>query len=794
MLGFFRKYQRYFFLLVTIVIVISFSFFGTYNAIPGGGARDQIAFVAVDGTEVSRSELDQLVMFIGTDAEDKLLFGGIWGPNFLNDGVIKKDFLHSGLAEQLAGQYSGDIEQDLIARREKEKRYTLYSHPQAQFLNVTSAWNYLAPDVKISYEALKNGNKDVDQSFHDRVQLFLAEKKFPAPLLRQVILYQQQQYSWLTPDPNLERHDFSLFGYHTTEDWFGPRFLRIVGEFIINASIVAEQRGYQVSRSDALADLIQNSETSYKQVISNPNLGVANSSEYFNEQLHRMQLDKNSAATLWKKVMLCRRMFHDAGNSVFVDPLLFQKYNEYAMETVEGDLYRLPPEFRLDNTRDLQKFQIYLNAVSRKQKSEKNLLALPTEFYSVTEITKNNPELVQKRYILEVANYDKNALQIKVGLKQTWNWEVEDQNWEKLQKHFGDLGNKKAPTRDERFAVLDQLDDKTRRKVDEFAREAIVESHPEWLEQSLKDAESQTMTVSLRLKGGKSPFVGLKNNQELMKLLDQAKLGEQDPALTQYTSDGQHFYRILVKDRSPDFEILTFGEAQQEGSLDAMLDKKLETYYSEIREMHPREFQKEDKSWKAFADVKIEVGDLYFSEILKAVHNQYTAANTDKQSPAAFIGDISASLRFYPYFKDFLGKANTDQNGFKSYLKPSTPIETDNLLPRQPLEDQWKLEKTAYQSERGKQGSEIDLLEAFEMKPATWSSIQSPANGDMHLFYLTHQGNDATMKSLSDRISAARDLLSDEAQKNLMESLLHEIKDKKSISLDYLNQGTEMEG
>ncbi len=33
MLAFFRKYQRYFFLVITIVIVISFSFFGTYSTL-----------------------------------------------------------------------------------------------------------------------------------------------------------------------------------------------------------------------------------------------------------------------------------------------------------------------------------------------------------------------------------------------------------------------------------------------------------------------------------------------------------------------------------------------------------------------------------------------------------------------------------------------------------------------------------------------------------------------------------------------------------------------------------------
>jgi hypothetical protein len=56
MLEFFRKYQRYFFILITIVIVISFSFFGTYSTLSNGSFREQIAFTTVDGTDITRHE------------------------------------------------------------------------------------------------------------------------------------------------------------------------------------------------------------------------------------------------------------------------------------------------------------------------------------------------------------------------------------------------------------------------------------------------------------------------------------------------------------------------------------------------------------------------------------------------------------------------------------------------------------------------------------------------------------------------------------------------------------------
>lgn len=122
MLEFFRRYQRYFYLVITIVTIISFSFFGTYSTLNSSNAwREQIAFTAINGKEVTRYDVDEMAIFLATDSEDKLLFGGMWGPNFLNDGVIRKDFLETGLAQELIAYYQGDLEEELQKKLEKEK-------------------------------------------------------------------------------------------------------------------------------------------------------------------------------------------------------------------------------------------------------------------------------------------------------------------------------------------------------------------------------------------------------------------------------------------------------------------------------------------------------------------------------------------------------------------------------------------------------------------------------------------------------------------------------------------------
>jgi GcvH upstream region-like protein len=779
MLAFFRKYQRYFFIAITIVIVISFSFFGTYSTLTNTAGHEQTAFTAMDGTKISAAELDQLALFIGTDADDKMLFGGMWGPNFLNDGVIKKEFFQSGLAEILATAYAPDIESDLVIRSEKERKYSLYVHPQAKFVSVEAAWNYLEPDIKTQYEELRSHTNPISsEALKSRMKLYLAEKKLPAPLLRQVLLYQQQQYGWLNPDPNIERMDFSLFGYHTIEDWFGPRFVKLIAEFIINASIMAEQKGYQVSKSEALADLLYNSETSYKQMLNSPNLGVANSSEFFHEQLRRMQLSQNQAADIWRKVLLFRRWFNDVGSSVFVDPLMFEKFDEVAAEKAIGNLYQLPEEFRLSSFNDLQRLEVYFAAIGKQD--EKSPLALPKSTYSIQDMVKNTPELIQKRYLIEIANVDKSTLQAKVGLKDTWNWEVDDANWAALQKQFVDLGSQNALTRAERFSVLDALDSKSRAKIDAFARKAIVDIHPEWIDQALSHADMQPMLLRLNLKGKNSPLQGLKDPGALMKLLDEAKLGEQDETLAKQTFDGDMYYRIIVKERTPDFEIATFAESLQNGSIDELLNKKLEAYYQEVREKQPTDFQKEDKTWKPFQEVKAKVAELYYATVLKTLRSVYRELNPNSKD---VLDDIASSLRFYPYMKSFLTAGKKDSNQIASYLQPLKISEsTQSLSPRASIEDQWKLVMNPYEAERGSEVAEINLTEAFKMPSDSWSSIQTPPNGDLSIFYLKSKEAVKNSAGVDQKISAARKQIADEAKRILMANVVKEIKDKGAIS------------
>lgn len=793
MLSFLRKYQQYFFVVITIVIIISFSFFGTYSTLSTDYPHEQTVFTAVDGTDVKRQEIDELSMFISTDMQDKLILGGIWGPNFLNDGVIRKTFLETGMGFILAMNYPQDLLTDLRPRSEKEKRYVLYSNPQASFINVESAWNYFAPDMKYSYDLVHNSHNPIDaEAFAGRITLFLQEKQFSAPLLKQVMRYQERQQSWVTPDPNLDYYDFSLFGYHTVEDWFGPRFVRLVAQFILNSSKVAEQKGYKVTKEEALADLMQHATTSYQQNMNNPNLGVANQKQYFDEQLRRMNMDQTKAVKIWRDIMLFRRLFNDVGNAVFVDPFSVEKIQAYTKKGVLGQIYELPVELRLNNYLSMQKLQTYLNAVAKPGQTETNFLMPPTTFLSVDEVAKKFPELIQHRYILEIAEISKNSLQTKVGVKETWSWEVDDKNWDVLRKKFPDLASKKGGTREERFAALESLDEKTRNLVDAFARSAIVDTHPEWIDQGLEKASAKTNELSILEKGGKTSFAGSEKRMEIIQLLDTASLKDQtmnDSAkkLLKYSPDQATFYRIAVVQRAPGREIVTFAEANAQGVLDPLLEKELEAYYVKIRGTDSSQYQKSDGTWKPLADVRDLVADHYFEKIRKAIEKDYTAAIAPQQPPTIFLEDFLASIRFYSYMRTARDSLNKDPKGLQKWVIAKAEEAPQDLVKRGSLADQWKLIQTPYQATRSNLNNELNTQEIFSLNEGAWSHVHTPGNGDLNFFHLEKHDIYKDREGM-DKIAQLYQVASTDAQRIYMQKLLYQFKDKKALSLDYMNK------
>lgn len=782
MLQIFRTYQKYIYLVVTVVIIISFSFFGTYSAFDSVAYKDdKVAFTAVDGTAVSQREVGEMALFLGTDREDKRLFGGVWGPNFLNDGVLVKDFFQTGLAEILVKEYADVVREDLQKQLLVEKRYEPYEHPQVPFLSAKGVWSYVAPEINASLEELKKASDATSkEAFRARVSLFLGQKTLPPPVLREVLRNQEQQQSWIPADPELDRTDLFLFGYRFLEDWFGPRFVRLSAQFIINAAKIAESRGYSVSEDEALASLVYAARTSFEESKGSP--GVRSSDEYFREQLRRMGISQNVAVKVWRRVMLFRRLFYDFGDSTFVDPFSYKQYLDVAQEFVKGDFYRLPKSLRLENFRDLQELQTYLDLVG-----DSSELTFPRTFLSVEKVKSLEPELIKKRYLVDLSHVEKRHLEGRVGVKEALQWELEASNWEELKQEFPVLGTKNGEDRELRLSILESLDNQTRSMMDAFVRNRISTLHPEWIDQDLEIVVSERTELVFDGNGNTVSLETGNAAQDLQQQLDRE--GE----VARWSGDEKNFYRIQVVDQSPGEEILTFAEAKESGILRRLVKKNLQKHYELIREEQGDEFKKADGSWKDLDEVEHEVAKDYYSPLLESLEQVYKEVVNPKVVVEEPTPHLLAAYRCYPYVQQARAEIMNNPESTEWHREEDSSSEDQTRLTSSlMLDEQWKLVSSEQRLERGDRSNFLfDVSELFSLSSGSWSELHVPVNGDITFFHLSERGVDDYAVLLAEKVGEVHHRLSDEAKRVLMEHLLLEIKAKRAISLDYLNRDVQ---
>lgn len=464
MLEFLRKYQRFFFGLVTVVITASLFFFGT-----GAGGeeilerKDRVIGHAIDGSPIGLLEVEKIARFLDLDRSQ---------GNVLNDGVLLKDFLETGLADLLVKAYFDPLKEGVAARLERVRRYKPYSHPMAAQLSAKEIWKRFLPSLHRELETLQAEKEATPETFTRLFHLYREQNRLPPESLRRMLQFHQQQLSWLHPDPRLNTDDFSLFGFHTATDWFGRDFLHLAAQFILNGAAAASEKGYQVTSAEAKGDLLNQFQE------GKPGFN-------FHQYLRMLGFQEKDAVDVWQKILLFRRYFHDVGQSVFVDQLALRHLSEFADETAVIQKYEWPSALQVKNLLELIELQIYLKAVA---KDSKNSLSLPKELLNATEVAGNRPELVQTVYRVQGAEISKSEIGLRASMKEVWNWQLDAENWKTLRKEFSALPTGK--TREERFQGLKSLSPAEKVKVDLFARKALVDLNRDWIEDAIQSAQT----------------------------------------------------------------------------------------------------------------------------------------------------------------------------------------------------------------------------------------------------------------------------------------------------------------
>jgi hypothetical protein len=721
MINFLRKHQKKFLIVVSVVIITSFTFFGVATPMQLREKIDKEIGKDLEGYPITERELNGMVEFLTLPSS-----------TILSQGLIE-----SGLMAMLAEKHFSHIQEDFKQKLDKAKKFTLYSHPQAPFLNALNVWNTYTPKIPKHLDAIKQGDVN-EKTFIDYCHLYTEQMKFPPQLLMRILQYQQKQYSWIYPDHNLNDYTkMTLFGADSFEQWFGPKLTTLVAKFFFQAANIAQSKGFQVSIQEARQDLLQKCLESL-QISSYPD-SKTTPTELLRSRLQMLGLDETEAVKIWRKALLAKRLFATIEQGILVDPLIYNQFSSFANEKATIQTYQFPKELQIHDFQSLLKFFYYLQAVT-PEIQQKNTL-LPKVFLSAAEVEQNNPHLVFSHYTLEFAQVTKEEIANLITLKETWNYELSDDGWEKLSSLYPIL------IKDgERLKILEGLTPTLRQKVDKSARDLLIDDHPEWIESALEKATLQKITIDIPSEGKvSSPFQDMADTTKLKEFLENIPLEKQSPL---FTTDNKTFYKIIVLSKSDCKKIMTFKQALSSGCLEDLLKKKLDLYYQKIRKKSPKAFQEKDGSWKPFATVADKLGFfLFFSD---SITKNETQTYDDYASE---------------YLMHWMETAKSDlkQNGENSIFVQKT----EDLLV-----DQCKLNITTLEIKRS-DSSTLSKKEIFTMPLDTWSSTTRFPNGDLTFFKLVKK--EISSPDIENKVTFGQQLLTTDAKRLLMKQLLEKI-------------------
>jgi GcvH upstream region-like protein len=722
MFTFFRRYQRAIYFVITTVIILSFSFFGTYSAFTSGKGENPTVFRTEDGSRVTRFEFNDYVHFLSMDSHS-MGEGGAVPSNPLNDGVIPNDIIATGIGEVLAQRFAGEFGPDWKIKLGRERIFQPYRHPQAPFLSAMHVWSYFAPGLKESFEQFRAfSSEDPVEIYKKKAALFLAERQFPPVFLRQILIHQQQQLSWVEPDISLEGRSLGLFGYSQLSDWFGTPFVDKSCEFIIQTAGRARAAGMTVSPGEALASLYQNAQKALQRLPENSGMTA---DDLFRKTLREFNMDQSRAIAIWSDVLLFRRALIELPLNIVVHNQPFEEYLHNQSEACDLECYQLQPALRLKSMRDLFKTEFWLNGVAAERNIGSAALLPPLKFKSPEDVEQSWPEYVERKFILNFSSVSFDDLVKNIRLRDIWNWEVDNDNWEQLVREIPALGEKHAKDRESRLQALDRLSPQLRAKADMMAKEQIISLHPQWLQDGLSMAKMESKAVDIRLHGGAIPFEGMNDRQALISELLKAPIGEIAPSLQSYSQDGKNFYRIQVLDRASADSLVPLPDLLSDGTLDHTLDKVLETSYPKIRGERPADFKKEGGDWKPFQEVKEKVGEIFFADLIKQLDKAIAEwrLKLPKFCNWDDIKTARVSVRFLPRLMTLSQKIEKGEDGATYVTTPFVSSEKESIamtIEQRPLTDLWLLVASKQRVVRGDLKEKVQFSEALSADPGTW--------------------------------------------------------------------------
>jgi len=731
MMNFLRKHQKTFFVVISIVTLASFTFFGTFTPSSYPTIPDREVARALDGSPITHRQLQAMIGFLSMGSH-------AW---------IREDLKSTGILPLLTEKYFPQIEEEFRVKIEHVKHFIPYAHPKIPFLGAVRIWNQYTPQLLHHLKQLQQAEIS-PKSFATYCDLYLDQVAFPPHLLCQILLHQQESYPSIPQDPRLQDpFRLALFGYRSFEEWFGSCFTEILGQFLWNTAILAEEKGYTVSLEEARASLTEisldalevPSLTAFRKIQDKERDAVfAKANRFFHHQIQQMGIKEEEAVIVWRRVMLAYRFLNDVGQSVLIDPLSYQKFLSFADETVTFESYQLPPVLRIDNVDAFLALQCYLDTVTPTSLPW-DQIDFSKPFLTVAEVENKAPELIINRYDLEFRKVTKKEVENRFTLKETWEYEAQEEGWRRLKELFPVLTG--GTTREERLMVLEKLDPILRLRIDQAARSILFNLHSNKMEEVLELASFEREKVDIPSQGKRAGkfFKEIEDLPRLNAFLQGAPRGEKLPL---FTSDQQTFYQIIVWNQEECKEVMTLEEALQGDYLENLVEHAIEKEYLKIREKHPALFQSEKSHWKPFSEVREQVATLIYQK-------QFSE---------------SIDRIFLPWLEKVQREIQTKGEASSFLLKSGDP-----------LVDQWKLVQQLQQIKRS-DDTPFPKIELFSEREGQWSSILTLSESGPCFFRILDKK--PSTEGMEEKMINGQQLLGNDAKRELVHQLLEKMQNR----------------
>lgn len=541
MLHFLRTYQRILFLILTVIIVISFVFFGTYGTFMNAPSDEEaVVFKTADGQAVTRGSFERLKRFLIFDAD--VIPSATAFPNYLNAGFLQKELVQTGALEEIALKNWQSVGSELEAKLVQEKSWRPFTHSENESISSLNVWQIFAPAIPENLVKLKNA-QEPQEVLKAHFALMKAEKNFPEPYLAQILSWQENKQKGLTSEVEQQRGCLSLFGYKDSLDWLGHKLYETTIYAILELAAKAKKEGLTVSDQEIERHLKSVLEASLQKarVLQLSFLHLDNIDAFYQQQLHLLHLSDEELQAIYRPLLLVQKLICQEQKALLEKTgNLIEKT---ALERAPVTIYEMDPSLHFTKADDLYLFESYLEKVAVSPHS--------LELAPVDVVKKRAPELVAQTFQVEIREITPED----VSLKDVWAFELQDDGWKKIQARFPELGF--AKNADEREALLDSLSPSLRKNIDSYVKRELFTQRKELADVLLEGAKTSLQYVTLQGKAtADTPFKGLKDASPL-----EARLAAGE-SIKKISFDGETYYRLIpLKAEEP--VILSFAEAKK---------------------------------------------------------------------------------------------------------------------------------------------------------------------------------------------------------------------------------------